>query len=101
MENLVFLELKRRDKNIYYYQTKNNLEIDFLIKEKQKVKEIIQVAWNLTDKKTKDREINALLNAMTELNLKNGLILTEDEEDIIEINKKKITILPVYKWLII
>ncbi|MFH0755487.1 MAG: ATP-binding protein [bacterium] len=100
LENLVFLELKRRNKDIYYYKTKNNLEVDFLIREKQKIKELIQVSWSLADKKTKDREIQALLKAMTELKLKNGLILTEDEEDIIKIDKKIITILPVYKWLL-
>lgn len=100
LENLVFIELKRRNKDIYYYKTKDDLEVDFLVKEKQKIKELIQVAWSLSDKKTKDREIQALFKAMAELNLKNGLILTEDEESVVKINKKIITIMPTYKWLL-
>ena len=99
LENIVFLELKNRGLDIYYYKTKNNLEVDFFITEKTKPKQIIQVSWTLEYKKTKDREIKALLNAMSEINLNEGLIITYNEEDFIEINNKTITIKPFYKWI--
>jgi len=98
LENIVFLELKNRGLDIYYYKTKNNLEVDFFITEKTKPKQI-QVSWTLEYKKTKDREIKALLNAMSEINLNEGLIITYNEEDFIEINNKTITIKPFYKWI--
>lgn len=100
LENAVFLELKRRELEIYYYKTKNNLEVDFLVKEKTKPKELIQVCWSLKDPKTKAREIKALREAMEEMELKQGLILTENEEEIIKLKNKKIIVLSVWKWLL-
>ncbi|MBU4338608.1 ATP-binding protein [Patescibacteria group bacterium] len=100
LENLVFLHLLKTGKEIYYYKTKNNLEVDFLLKEKQKIKSLIQVCLTLKDFKTKDREIDSLVKAMQELELKEGLILTKDEEDAIEVDGKKIKVMPVYKWLL-
>ena len=41
-ENLIFIELKRLGVNLYYYLTKNNLEIDFLLK-KETLFSIMQV----------------------------------------------------------
>ena len=100
LENLVFLRLLKAEKEIYYYKTKNNLEVDFLIKKKQKVELLIQVCLTLKDFKTKDREIEALIKAMRELKLKQGIIITEDEEDEIKIDGKKIKIIPAYQWLL-
>ena len=101
LENLVFGELKRRGKEVYYYKTKNNLEVDFLIKEGLKIDTLIQVTQTLSGDKTREREIKALVLAMDELKLKKGLILTEDEEEEIKVKGKTITVRPVYKWLLI
>ncbi len=100
LENVVFQELKRQNQEIYYYKTKNNSEVDFLVKEKTKVKILIQVAWSLNEAKTREREIKSLIVAMDELGLKQGLILTNDEEDEVKLEKKIITVKPVYKWLL-
>lgn len=100
LENAVFLELKNKKGELYYYKTKNNLEVDFLVKEKTKVKKLIQVCWTLEDKKTKERELRNLTAAMDELKLKDGFILTYNEEDEIKINKKIINVIPCWKWLL-
>ncbi len=100
LENIVFLELKNRGCEIYYYKTKNNLEVDFLVREKSEAKEVIQVVWSLFDKKTKEREIKSLLLAMDELKLKQGTVLTYNEEDVLQIKEKLIIIKPVFKWLL-
>lgn len=100
LENLVFSELKRRGKEIYYYKTENNLEVDFLIRENNKIKELIQVTQNLDNLETKEREIKSLAAAMKELKMKNGIILTEDEENIIKTENKTITVLSIWKWLL-
>src|SRR3989344_1263451 len=97
LENLVFIELKRRGNEIYYFR-KNN-ECDFLIKEKNKVIGAIQVTKKLDEENSK-REINGLLEAMKEYNLKEGLILTDEEEQEKIIEGKKIKIIPVWKWLL-
>ncbi|MBU4332186.1 ATP-binding protein [Patescibacteria group bacterium] len=97
LENLIFIELKRRGQEIYYYKDKK--ECDFIIKEKNKITSAVQATLALT-KENKKREIEGLLEAMDEFKLKQGLILTLNEEDIIKIDKKKLIIKPVYKWLI-
>ncbi len=103
LENLVFIELKRRGKEVYYH--KNKKECDFVIKEGLKIKEAIQVTQSLNNIKTKKREILGLIDALKSYNLKEGLILTEDQEDtFIETDKKgnqyKIIVKPIWKYLL-
>ena len=100
LENLVFLELRRRCAEIYYYKTTNNLEVDFLIKNGRKDISLIQVTDNLDSEKTRQREIGALTRAMDELQVKKALILTEDVEEEIKLKGKVILTRPVYKWLL-
>jgi len=99
LENLVFLELRRKSPEIYYYKTANNLEVDFLIKSGKTDLKLIQVADNLDNDKTRHREINALIKAMDELKLKTALILTEDTEEKIALKGKTILVKPIYKWI--
>lgn len=100
LENLVFLELKRHGREIFYYKTENNLEVDFLIRKGKNISELIQVAFELHVTETREREVRALLEAMRELNIKEGLILTLDHSEIIEQDGKKIIVKPVYQWLL-
>ena len=97
LENLVFLELKRRGQEIYYF--KNKKECDFAIREKNKIKTVIQVTDNLNNN-NKEREISGLLAAMEKFKLKKGFILTKDQEDIIKNEKSIINVIPVWKWLL-
>ncbi len=98
LENIVFLELKRKGYEIYYHKEKK--ECDFLIKEKDKITFAIQVSQTLKNDKTKKREIAGLIEACQNYNLKEGFILTLDEEDEFEKNKIKIITKPVWKWLL-
>ena len=100
LENLVFLALRRRFPDIYYYKTSNNLEVDFLVKAGSKELRLIQVADRLDDAKTRQRETAALLKAMEELRLKKALILTDDGEEDIRCGDKAIAVRSVYKWLL-
>ena len=97
LENLVFIELKRKNKNIFYYKGKN--ECDFVIKEKNKIISAIQVSDHL-DENNKKREINGLLNAMNTFDLKKGIILTRDTENKFIIGTKEINVIPIWKWLL-
>ncbi|MEI7718859.1 MAG: ATP-binding protein [archaeon] len=97
LENLVFLELRRHFKEIFYFQDKN--ECDFIIKEMEKVTKAIQVCFDFNEE-NKEREINGLVNAMNEFKLKEGLILTNNQEDEFIVEGNKIIIKPVWKWLL-
>jgi len=96
LENLVFTELKNTT-DIFYYLEK--FECDFVVTENNKVTEAVQVCWNLTQT-NKERELNGLLEAMNKLKLKTGLILTNDQEEEIELDGKIIIVKPVWKWLL-
>lgn len=100
LENLVFLELKRNGKEVFYYKTTKDKEVDFLVRSKNKPEMLIQVAANITAGATKAREIEALVEAMNELKMKEGCIITSDQEEKLNIENKTINILPVYKWLL-
>ena len=97
LENAVFLELKRRGRDVYYFKEKN--ECDFIIREKNRPDMAIQVTKRL-DAQNDNREINGILEAMKKLRLKKGIIITEDQEEERIIKGKKIKIVPVYKWLL-
>ena len=96
LENIVFLELKRRENEIYYYSKQK--ECDFIVRDKHKEFSVIQVCANLTEE-NKSREIDGLLEAMNYLKLTTGIILTLKQEDVFQVEDKTITILPVWKWL--
>ncbi|MFH1054863.1 MAG: ATP-binding protein [Candidatus Altiarchaeota archaeon] len=97
LENTVFLNLRKKDGDIYYFREKN--ECDFVIKQGTKITEAIQVCYNL-DEDNKDREIKGLTEALDKFNLKQGLILTYDQEEILKISGKTIHLKPVWKWLL-
>lgn len=98
IENTVFLELKRRKKEIYYEEEKT--ECDFLIKKGPNIIEAIQVTTSLAEEKTKQREIKGLVNAMNKYNLSKGTIITKNHEETIKIEKKTIQIIPLWKFLL-
>ncbi|MEK6915198.1 MAG: ATP-binding protein [Nanoarchaeota archaeon] len=97
LENLVAIELKRREKEIFYHTEKN--ECDFVIREGNKITQAIQVCYSLTGE-NKEREVNGLIEALEKFKLKEGMILTNDQEEEITEKEKKISIKPVWKWLL-
>ncbi len=86
--------------NIFYWMSSTQEEVDFIVKENLKVKQLIQVCYDISDLNTKEREIKALLKGSKELRCKNLLIITEDKEGEETIKKKKIKYLPMWKWLL-
>lgn len=99
-ENVVFIELKRKGLNTYYWKSKRNKEVDFVVKKGQRISQAIQVSFSISDIDTLKREVDALLDAKKELNPDKLLLITDDEERIIEQNGVKIYIIPLWKWLI-
>ncbi len=97
IENLVYMSLIKEKKEIYYHR--ENYECDFIIKEGMKIKHAVQVTLSLKDETSRKREIRGLVEAMDAYNLKEGLIITEKEAEIISLDKKKIVIKPIYEWL--
>ncbi|MDI6738458.1 MAG: ATP-binding protein [Nanoarchaeota archaeon] len=95
LENFVAIELKRRGREIFY--SKDKRECDFIIKEGIRVAGAMQVCYEL-NKENKERELNGLLEAMDKFRLKEGEILTYDDEETIQNDGKKIRVIPAWKW---
>jgi predicted AAA+ superfamily ATPase len=98
LENLTFIELKRRGYEVYFY--KGTRECDFLIKEKSKIIQAIQVTKDM-DVNNRKREVDGLVEAMKIFNLKEGTILTQYQEDTIEREGGSVIhVVPLWKWLL-
>ena len=97
LENLVFIELKRNGKEVYYLSEKK--ECDFVIRNGAKINEAIQVCYEFNNN-NRERELGGLLEVLKRFNLKKGLILTYNQEDELNIENKRIFIKPVWKWIL-
>lgn len=96
LENLIFLHLRRKYKHIFYHKDKG--ECDFVVMEKNIVKEAIQVCLTIDDENF-DREYNGLLEAMQNLGLKEGNIITLNQSDIFERDGMVIKMTPASEFL--
>lgn len=74
LENLVYLDLRRRGKKIFYYHTLDGNEIDFITQDKEGNHEVIQVVWDMNDPLTRERETRALTQATAELGFSGRII---------------------------
>ena len=78
LENQVYLDLRRQGKNIFYYNTKDGYEIDFVTVDKNGERDLIQVTWDMSDPATFERELRALAQAEEELGIKGRIITSRD-----------------------
>jgi len=99
LENIVFLELRRRGVEVFYHS--NLHECDFVIRQGNTIVQAIQVCYSFDSDNTKLRELNGIREAIKDYSLEEGLILLNDAlEQTIEENGKTIRIMPVWKWLL-
>lgn len=102
-ENVVFLELKRRlprNCEINYWKSKAGFETDFVIREGIKVKKILQVVYEIDNKKVKDREINGIVGCAKEFSLKEGIIITKDYKNKEVVDNVRLHFIPLEEWLL-
>lgn len=97
LEQVVYLELKRRHSNVFYY--KNQRESDFIVYDYPKEAAVIQVCYDLNENNLQ-REVQGLIAGCRELKIKNGMILTWNQEDETDRNGIHVSIIPVWKWLL-
>lgn len=96
-ENIVFLHLRRQTKEVYYFKQKQ--EVDFYAKLPEK-EVLVNVSYELTDDRTREREVNGLLEAMEYFNLSESYLITRDEEQKILVDGRTIHIVPLYQYLL-
>ncbi len=105
MENVVFIELLRRKlylntgQELYYWKDYTGNEVDFVVKGKTSVEQLIQVTYASSAEDIEKREINSLMIASSELRCKNMLTITWDYKGTVSIRGKKIVFMPLWQWL--
>jgi hypothetical protein len=100
LENLVFTALRRLHQEIYYYKTKTGREVDFIVPMRGRSKMLVQVCESLAEPQTRKRETAALSEAMAELDMKTGTIVTRNEDERIEAGGGTIEVVPAWRFLL-
>lgn len=100
LESLVFSVLKRVAKELYYFSTKSNLEIDFFAIYPNNSKYLVQVCLSLQNSATYDREIKAIREGMRETGLTESFLITLDEEQEIKIEEGILHVVPLFHLLL-
>lgn len=102
LENQVFVELLRRgyntERSLFYYRSRNDKEVDFVTRDGNRIESLIQVCYDLSSPKTEKREVDSLIECAGELKCDHLMIITWDEERVIEKNGYRIEVVPVMKW---
>ena len=111
LENLVFTALRRLHPEIYYYKTKTGREVDFVVPAcaaivatgrpmRGRARMLVQVCESLAEPQTRKRETTALSEAMAELGLKTGTIVTRNENERIGAGGGTIEVVPAWRFLL-
>lgn len=102
LENQVFVELLRHgydiDKTMFYYRSRNDKEMDFVLRKGTHIEQLVQVCYDMSNAKTEKREVDSLVECAEELNCSNLAIVTNNEERVIEKDGYRIEVVPVAKW---
>lgn len=97
MENLVFLVLRQQTNEVYYYTSPEGYEVDFYLPERR---QLLQVTQHMANQNTREREVRALEAAVRYLDVEHALILTEANENTIDIAGIPVEIRSISEWLL-
>lgn len=97
LETAVYLALRRRSREVYYFRSKDGLEVDFYLPAER---QLIQVTQSLAQPATRERELRALEAAMSELGLAHGLILTDVAADPVDLPGGRVELRSAARWLL-
>lgn len=99
LENLVFIELKRRGLDVYYYADKK--ECDFIVRKGLHISDAYQVTLKMDSPQTREREIAGVREAMQAYSLSKGYILTFEGKETINFDDGTIVeVVPVWEWIL-
>ena len=102
LENQVFIELIRRgydtDKTMFYYRSRNDKEVDFVLRKGPHIECLVQVCYDMSSPKTEKREVDSLVECAGELKCDNLVIVTNNDERTLEKDGYKIDVIPISKF---
>ena len=100
LENMVYLELRRRGFDLSYVLTPSGKEVDFIARKARREPEMFQACADMADPATRQREIGALEEAFREGRATRGTIVTLREEETIRIGRRSVRLVPAWRWML-
>lgn len=105
LETIVYIELCRRkvydETDVYYYKKHTRAkEVDFVVCKGNKILQMYQVAYDISNEKTKKREIDALVQASAATKCTELFLITDSERADIKHGDRTVHIIPAYEWLL-
>ena len=103
LENVVLVDLLhragRRYADVFYYRDRT-FEVDFIVAKGGVVEELYQVCYDMTNEKTRRREINSLLQGARKFRCSNLTVITFAQSETITTDGYTITVTPASAWLV-
>lgn len=106
LENVIYIELLRRCANdfldVYYYKPDSRAkEVDFVVCERDKAIELIQVAYDIDVPKAYERETSSLVKASSYFHCDNLVLIAFSRSRDIEVGGKVIHVRSAPEWLLV
>ena len=102
LENQVFIELIRRgydvEKTMFYYRSRNDKEVDFVLRKGTSIERLVQVCYDMSSPKTEKREVDSIIECAGELKCSNLVIVTYNDKRTIEKDGYKIEVVPISEF---
>ena len=102
LENQVFIELVRRgydvERTMFYYRSRNDKEVDFVLRKEAHIERLVQVCYDLSNPKTEKREVDSIVECAGELKCSNLVIVTNNDKRTIEKDGYKIDVVPITEF---
>lgn len=102
LENQVFIELIRRgydiEKTMFYYHSRNDKEVDFVLRNGTHIEQLVQVCYDMSSPKTEKREVDSIVECAGELKCENLVIVTYNDKRIIEKGGYIINVVPISEF---
>lgn len=105
LENLVFTALRRVTPEIFYHKTKTGREVDLvallpLVPGQERAVMLVQVCASMADPRVRQSEVRSLSEAMVELAVAEGTIVTWRTDETIPVGFGTIQAVPVWRFLL-
>ncbi|HKZ37831.1 MAG TPA: ATP-binding protein [Chryseolinea sp.] len=97
LETAVFLELLRREAEIYYWK-QQSFDIDFIVIDRDGQHQVIQVCTDLSSPETMKRELSSISKVADRMGISSATIVTMDRKEVIDHHGVKVFIIPAYEW---
>lgn len=105
LETLVYIELLRRTmpeaKSVFYYKSAEGYEADFVVCRGNMVEQIYQVCYDLSNGKTRQRELRGLIAAANETKCRELYLITDFQRENLDVNGMTINVIPAYEWMLL